>query len=129
MIGLSHPWSLDIERGPDWLFVRPSAPPDGGDDSSLADSIWSTLEQHFTYRVVVECDELGRFTSAMIAQLLLLHRRIRAQRGMLRLVGLSPANQELLRQCRVDGFFPHFVDRSQAVLGGSSAAELPRQPR
>lgn len=129
MIGLSHPWSLDVERGPDWLFVRPSAPPEGGDDSSLAESIWSTLEQHFTYRVVVECDELGRFTSAMIAQLLLLHRRIRAQRGLLRLVGLSTANQELLRQCRIDGFFPHFGDRSQAVLGVSPAAESPRQPR
>jgi anti-anti-sigma regulatory factor len=129
MIGTTHPWSLDVERGPGWLFVRPSAPGDSGDDSSLADSVWSTLEQHFTYRVVVECDELGRFTSAMIAQLLLLHRRIRGQRGTLRLVGLSPTNQELLRQCRVDGFFPHFCDRAQAVLGLSLSADLPRQPR
>ncbi|HEX7447161.1 MAG TPA: STAS domain-containing protein [Pirellulales bacterium] len=94
------------------------------DDASLADGIWSVIEQHFTYRVVVECDQLGRFTSAMIAQLLTLNRRIRGHGGTLRLCGLSDDNQETLRQCRIDGFFPRFSDRSQAVLGNR-----PLQPR
>ncbi|HEX5446161.1 MAG TPA: STAS domain-containing protein [Pirellulales bacterium] len=142
MIGLSQGWSLQVDRGPDWLFVRPSlvaegdgsneggfavehcAVEEGVDDASLADSIWSVIEQHFTYRVVVECEQLGRLTSDMIAQLLTLNRRIRGHGGTLRLCGLSDDNQEALRQCRIDGFFPRFSDRSQAVLGNR-----PWQPR
>lgn len=137
MIGLSQGWSLQVDRGPDWLFVRPSLVAEGDssneggfavedcvDDASLVDGIWSVIEQHFTYRVVVECDQLGRFTSAMIAQLLTLNRRIRGHGGTLRLCGLSDDNQETLRQCRIDGFFPRFSDRSQAVLGNR-----PLQPR
>ena len=137
MIGLSQGWSLQVDRGPDWLFVRPSravdgelstavglSADDGADDASLADQVWSVIEQHFTYRVVLECDQLGRLTSELIAQLLVLNRRIRGQGGTLRLCGLSDYNQEMLRQCRVDGFFPQFTSRSQAVLGNR-----PMQPR
>lgn len=134
MIGVSQGWSLQVDRGPDWLFVRPSpegvsteggvSAEEGGDESSLADTIWSVIEQHFTYRVVVECDQFGRLTSAMIAQLLRLNRRVRSQGGTLRLCGLSDYNQETLRQCRVDGFFPQFTSRTQAVLGNR-----PLQPR
>lgn len=137
MIGLSQGWSLQVDRGPDWLFVRPGlvaegdgsceggfAAEDCADDASLADGIWSVIEQHFIYRVVVECDQLGRLTSDMISQLLTLNRRIRGHGGTLRLCGLSDDNQELLRQCRIDRFFPRFSDRSQAVLGNR-----PLQPR
>lgn len=143
MIGLSQRWSLQVDRGPDWLFVKPGpcsegdaegglaegglaieAMEDHADDASLADSIWSVVEQHFTYRVVIECDQLGRLTSSMIAQLLLLNRQIRAHGGTLRLCQLSDHNQKVLRECRIDGFFPHFSDRSQAVLGNR-----PMQPR
>lgn len=156
MIGLAQGWSLRVERGPDWLFVRASppkpspldssplgetadpllghSPADVADESSLADSsladsslaetVWSVVERHFTYRLVLECDGLGRFTSEMISQLLVLNRRIRGQGGTLRLCGLSDYNQEMLRQCRVDGFFPRFSSRTQAVLGSR-----PLQPR
>lgn len=151
MIGLAQGWSLRVERGPDWLFVEPSPPkpsPPGSSplgetadpllrhspaevaddsslaDSSLADTVWSVVERHFTYRVVLECEGLGRLTSEMISQLLVLNRRIRGQGGTLRLCGLSDYNQEMLRQCRVDSFFPRFASRTQAVLGGR-----PLQPR
>jgi anti-anti-sigma factor len=126
MLGLSSGWLIDVERGPDWLFVRFGAP--GGDAdcdvSSLADSIWSVVEQHFVYRIVLECDRLHLVDSAMIAQLIGLHRRLQKHGGVLRLSGLSDRNQEMLRACRLDGLFPQFRDRSQAVL-----AHRPVRPR
>lgn len=117
MLGVSSGWLIDVERGPDWLFVRFGAPADADCDvSSLADSIWSVVQQHFVYRVVLECDQLDLVDSAMIAQLIGLHRRLQKQGGVLRLSGLSDRNQEMLRACRLDGLFPQFRDRSQAVL-------------
>ena len=37
-------WSLAVERGPDWLFVRvESDPTTTGPASSLADAIWGMI--------------------------------------------------------------------------------------
>ena len=125
MIALSSGWELEVERGPDWLFVRPAAPADvDRNGSSLAESIWSVVKQHFVYRVVVECDHLERVTSGVVAQLVGLQRRLQKEGGTLRLCGLSDKNQEVLRLCRLDGLFPQFGSRSQAVL-----AHRPVQPR
>lgn len=125
MIGLSSGWMCDVERGPDWLFVRLGAPPNGDDEGMLmAESVWSVVKQHFIYRVVLECDHLAMLNSHLIAQLVGLHRRLQKQGGILRLCGLSDDNQQLLQSCRLDGIFPQFQSRSQAVL-----AHRPLQPR
>lgn len=125
MLGLSSDWVLQVERGPDWLFVRPITPPDNEHDGdSLAESVWSIVKQHFTYRVVVECHHLNDLNSGLIAQLISLRRRLQKNGGTLRLCGLSAANQETLRLCQLGELFPHFVSRSQAVL-----AHRPTQPR
>jgi anti-anti-sigma regulatory factor len=123
MIGLSSGWALEVERGPDWLFVRPAAPAEG-DDGTLAESIWSIVKQHFVYRVVLECDHWERVSSGLVAQLLGLQRRLQKQSGTLRLCGLSDENQAVLKSCRLDSMFPQFRSRSAAVL-----AHRPVQPR
>src|SRR5215469_16114306 len=102
MVALSSGWMVDVERGPDWLFVRLGAPDGDCDVSLLADSVWSVIKQHFVYRVVLECDELGMLDSAMIAQIVGLHRRLQKQSGVLRLCGLSDQNQAALKACRLD---------------------------
>lgn len=125
MFALSSGWMIDVERGPDWLFVQIDNPPDGdADPSTLADSIWSVIKQHFVYRVVLECDRLPPLSSALIAQVIGLHRRLQKQGGMLRLSALSDQNQQALRSCRLDVLFPQFRSRSHAVL-----AHRPLQPR
>lgn len=145
MLGLSSDWVLQVERGPDWLFVRPSTPPDSAlaedghadnghadngraenwqDGGSLAESVWSVVKQHFTYRVVIECDDLNDLTSGFIAQLVSLRRRLQKHDGTLRLCGLSDGSQDVLRLCRLGELLPHFASRSQAVL-----AHRPAQPR
>jgi anti-anti-sigma regulatory factor len=125
MTEVAQGWICDVERGPAWLFVRLSPPPDGGDGADLAESLWSLVERHFTYRLVLECDEVPRLDSTFVAQLLVLDRRLHAHDGRLRLCGLSELNQQVLSRCRLSGRFPSFRDRSHAVLGD----HRPMQPR
>ncbi|HUY31875.1 MAG TPA: STAS domain-containing protein [Pirellulales bacterium] len=132
MAELAQGWIADVERGPDWLIIRLSPPPrvslppwDGEDGADLADTLWSLVERHFTYRLLLECEELTRLDSTLVAQLLVLDRRLHEHDGMLRLCGLSELNQQVLERCRLNGRFPSFRDRSHAVLGTSR----PQQPR
>ena len=93
--------------------------------SALAEKIWSVLEQSFTYRLVLELDQLEVLQSYMIAQLVLLSKRVHSHGGMLRLCGLSAVNQEVLHVCRLDGCLPNYDNRSDAVMG----EHRPLQPR
>ena len=132
MIQTDLGWRYEVNRGPDWIFVRLRPCDDGGVDSSasLADRLWSVLDQCFTYRLVLELDEVPIMQSYLIGQLVQLAKRISAQGGMLRLCGLSPANQEVIRLCRLDGCLPLYGSRSDAVMGRSTIANrMPAQPR
>jgi len=100
MLQIAPGWQLELERGPDWLFVRIRRPDTEADDSPpLADRIWWLLEEHFTRRLVLELDELDVLCSYLIGQLVLLHKRIAVGGGMLRLCGLSENNRQVLRFC------------------------------
>lgn len=116
---------FEVERGPDWLLVRLGAPVAGVSDwAGLADTLWSMLDQHFIYRLVLDCELAGLVDSTLMGQLVLLERRIRKQGGLLRLCSLSEASQQALHQCRLDGRLPHFETRTEAILG-----HRPSQPR
>ena len=114
---------LDVERGPDWLFVRvrnldrrePNATP-------LADRLWRLLQQHFTYRLVLELNEVQVLDSALIGQLVQLSRWIEAHDGVLRLCGLSLCNRQVLHECRLDDRLLPYEDREEAVMGHTHAA-------
>jgi len=125
MVQTDISWSYDVDRGPDWVFVR-LHPGDGGmiDAISLAERMWSVLEQSFTYRLVLELDEVPIMQSYLIAQLVMLAKRIHVHGGLLRLCGLTTANQEVIRLCRLDGCLPHYGNRGDAVMG-----HRPLQPR
>ena len=117
---------LDVERGPDWLLVRvanldtadPDAPP-------LGERIWRLLQQHFTYRLVLELDQVRLLTSRLIAQLVQLHRRIEEHSGVMRVCGLSPQNCQVLHTCHLDDRLTPYHDRQSAIMG----CQRPRQPR
>jgi anti-anti-sigma regulatory factor len=125
-VTLARGWNLEVERGPDWLFVRPrrsGASTPGA--PSLGEQIWSLLEQSFAHRLVLEMDEVGRLDSQLIGELVWLEDRIVSHEGMMRICGLSSGNQEMLRLCELDGHFPGFRDREAAVMG----QPRPKQPR
>jgi anti-anti-sigma factor len=126
MLAIAPGWELEVERGPDWLIVKVCNPePPGKEAPPLAEQIWSLLNTHFTYRLVLELDRITLLNSSLIGQLIDLYRRIRGQDGVLRLCGLSAYNRRVLSTCRLDDRLPAFEDRLEAVLG----CTRPGQPR
>jgi anti-anti-sigma factor len=125
MVHVAQGWDLDVQRGPDWLFVRPQCPThDAVDDPQLAAQIWALLEQNFTHRLVLELDRLELLQSHLIGQLIWLYKRIHSQGGMMRICGLSRERWEVLRISQLQDRFPYYADRESAVMG-----HRPSQPR
>jgi anti-anti-sigma regulatory factor len=125
MLELAEGWQMDVDRGPEWLFFRLKHPDSAtGSTPALAENIWSVAEQHFIYRLVIEFDELELLHSYLIGQLVLLHKRVFAQGGVVRLCGLSPQNYQVLETMRLADRFPNYANRSDAVMG-----YRPKQPR
>jgi anti-anti-sigma factor len=118
LLELAPEWSLEIDRGPDWMFIK-LQPPRQGDtgEIALAEMIWVKLEQSFCHRVVLELNDVTFLRSWLVGELVRLHKRVTAQGGMLRLCGLSEANQDVLRICRLDDHFPAYRNRTDAVMG------------
>lgn len=111
-------WEMSVERGPGWLFVRPLGPPAEPEEAEhLASEVWALLEQNLMHRLVLELDQIGPLHSVLIGQLIWLQKRVHAHCGLLRICGLSPANEHVLEICRLGGHLPSFATRSQAVMG------------
>ena len=117
--------SFDVDRGPDWIFVRMSPPEESAVETpQLAEAVWALLEQNFTYRVVLELDRIQLLRSYMVGQLIMLAKRVHTHGGVLRICGLSHVNEEVLRCCQLGGQLPNYRDRSEAVM-----CSRPTQPR
>jgi anti-anti-sigma factor len=126
MLATASGWELIVKRGPDWLIIAiDGSDPDKEDAPLLADQIWSLMEQHMTYRVVLELRGIPVLTSHLIGQLIDLYRRIREHEGVMRLCGLSAYNRRVLHTCHLDDRLQSYDDLHEAVLGYSQ----PRKPR
>lgn len=124
MIELAPGWSLEVDRGPDWLFLRVAGQAQQPlTELPLAETAWNLMEQHFAKRIVVELDDTPFLFSQLLGELVLLQKRVSSGGGMLRLCGLSQQAQESLQTTRLNEMFPCFGDRGEAVMG------RPRQPR
>lgn len=118
-------WDFEVERGPDWLFVRPRrVDAAGGENIPFAEQVWSLLEQQFTHRLVLEMGDVAFLDSELIGQLVWLYKRIHTHDGLMRVCELSDHNEETLSSCRLDGRLPSYPTREDAVMGHS-----PKQPR
>lgn len=123
-------WSTEIDRGPDWLFVKLQAPAlREADASALAEQIWDLMRQHFASRLVLELNDLPLLRSSLIGEMVLLHKRIHSQGGIMRLSGLSDANQAVLRMMRLEDRFPPYPNRHDAVAGVSADSLRFAKPR
>ena len=117
MVQTATRWNFSVERGPDWLFICIHSPASMQPDEQFAEAVWEMLETQFTRRVVLEVGELRGLPSWLVGQLVKLHKRVHAGGGMLRLCGLSDANQAVLQTSRLDDRFPQYRDRREAVMG------------
>ncbi len=128
MLTMSPEWGLEVQRGPDWLLIRLNRGEDNdsrqGDSRQdretppLAERIWALLEQHFTYRLVLDLDELDLLNSLLIGQLIELHRQVRDHDGVIRLCGLSDHNTQVLHTCHLLDRFRPYESRRAAVMAG-----------
>jgi len=122
---LTAGWSLDVDRGPGWVFVTIHGPRNCEVEGvPIAAEIWSVLDSSMTYRVVVEMQHVPLLRSYLIGQLVLLNKRVATHGGTMRLAGMSNANQSALAACRLDTIFPQYHDRDEAMHG-----HCPLQPR
>jgi anti-anti-sigma factor len=125
MVPIAAGWSFDVDRGPDWVFVKLHEDDSSTPQPPLADKLLEVLQRHFAHRLVVELDEITLLRSFVLGQLLLLHKQVQTQGGIMRLCGLSEQNQQVLHAMRLDGRLPNYQDRAEAVLG----RHWPKQPR
>ncbi len=125
MLAIAPGWELKVDRGPGWLWVKIERPEAYCDDTPpLADEVWTQLERHFVYRLVLELDDVEILDSYLLGQLISLDKRIRGHGGLLRLTGVSPLNREVLRTHGLDGRFSIYGDLTEALMGA-----CPRRPR
>lgn len=118
-------WELDVRRGPGWLLVKPASPDlQLAEHHPLADDLWSLLERHFVYRLVIHLDNVRVLNSHLIGQLLMLDRRIHEHNGVMRLCGLSVHNQRVLQIHGLADRLPAYESLEDAVLGA-----WPTKPR
>ena len=118
---------LDVDRGPNWLFVKfRSCGNSPVDVPQIADKLWSIASRHFIYRLVLELDELGSLPAGLLGQLVLLQERLAQCGGALRICGLSPECEESLHSYRMDSALPNHSTRAEAVMGSGEYATVSR---
>ncbi|HEY4760449.1 MAG TPA: STAS domain-containing protein [Thermoguttaceae bacterium] len=126
MLAIAPGWELDVERGPDWLFLKiqnkeaynETSPP-------LAERIWDMMQQHLTSRLVLDLSQIPLLNSYLIGQLIKLYKQICEHDGVMRLCGLSSYNRRVLHTCHLEDRFQLYHDRREAVMGYSRPG-LPR---
>lgn len=115
MADAAQDWDVEVNRGPDWLFMRLHPGSQSPDD--VADKIWSLADRHFVYRLVLEMDDVAMLPSRLMGQLVMLQKRVLQRDGALRLCGLSPECAQALRFCRLDKALPNYGSLEDAVKG------------
>lgn len=81
---------LEVDRGPNWLFVRVTPGSAKSTLGGLANDLRSVVSTHFTYRVVLEMEEFDRLSDEVVEQLDDLRHWLEEHHGALRVCGLRP---------------------------------------
>ncbi|MHC4404638.1 MAG: STAS domain-containing protein [Planctomycetota bacterium] len=119
MLAIAPGWEVEVERGPGWLLVKLRNPEfDAASEAPpLAEQLWSLLERHFVYRLVLDFHDVSLLHSCLLGQLILLDKQVRDHHGVVRLCGLSRGNQEVLHVHGLDSRFPAYASPKEAVMG------------
>lgn len=116
-------FKLTVDRGPNWLFVKLRPKRRFADDvAHIADELWSIASRHFTYRIVLELEELREIPPALVDQLVILQERLAHSEGSLRICGCSVGPLQNLCEGDFDMALPVYGSRQAAVLGGDAVA-------
>ncbi len=113
-IDLYDGWRATFEPCGAWLCVR-LHPPAGPGQWQLAGGLWDEVQRRGVYEVVLEMDEVSFFSSALMSELVRLHKRVATAGGRLRLSGLQEHPHEALHMLRLDEVLPSYADRAAAT--------------
>lgn len=114
-------FKLSVDRGPNWLFIKLRPKRNFAEDvPHVADELWSIAARHFTYRMVLELDELRQMPVELVDQLTILQERLAQCDGSLRICGLTADCARPLSESLFDA--PIYATRQEAVLGGDAVA-------
>ena len=92
---------------------------DGGLNKGTAEQINEVVQRAIDCGmkgVIVDCSKLDILSSAGLAKLLMMHKRMKQAGGEVRIAGLKGMSVQVLRLARLDGLFQLYPDVSQARL-------------
>jgi anti-anti-sigma factor len=113
-VDLFDGWRATVEPCGVWLCVR-LHPPEGPGQFRLADGLWNEIHSRGAKQVVLEMDEVSFFSSALMSELVRLHKRIAMGGGRLRLSGLQEHPHEAMHMLRLDEVLTVYADRAAAL--------------
>jgi len=126
MLAVAAGYEFDVDRGPDWLWIRIRSLETGSlPAASLAEQLKKLVDKHFIYRIVLELHRVPELSSQLIGELVQLSRYIQKHDGVLRVCGLSPEGRAMLEICDLDDICLAYENREEAILGSCG----PRVPR
>jgi len=119
-------WRTELDRGPDWLFVKLFGPDgDDADATGLAEMLHLLMQEELAHRLVLELDGVGEFPLELADELVTLHGLVEETGGMVRLCGVAPEHRAVLRTRDDACSLAPYRDRTDAVMG----AMRPNKPR
>lgn len=124
MLTTGAEFRLEIDRGPNWLFVTVHPASDACDLGTLADELWDVAARHFIYRLVVELDAIEELGYEVVEQLIKLRDRLESNGGALRVCGLSAPCADALEHYKLKGSLPNHPSRVSAVLANDSSLRV-----
>ena len=133
MIQFKSGFTLDVNRGPNWLFLR-LEPGVNQESSELAKDLWSVVSKHFTYRVVLEFDEsFDALSPELVKQLDQFRQQLEEHDGALRVCGLSTKCAERLSKQYTESRTKSRLSTHSSVAGAvfgeeHSPGDLPPRP-
>ncbi|MEN1681778.1 MAG: STAS domain-containing protein [Planctomycetota bacterium] len=114
LVDLPDGWRATFEQAYDWLCIR-LHPPGGPGQWRLAERLWAEIQCVHGRRVVLEMDEVSFFPSALMGELVRLHKRLAMAGGVLHLSALQPHPHEAMHMSRLDEVLPCFASRTEAM--------------
>lgn len=96
-------------------FLETAAMVEGDKVDSLGKELFSLIDEKKYKKVVLNLYNAGYMSSAMLAQLVTLHRKVQAQKGKIRLCCLRPPVMDAFKVSQFDRLFEIFPDEPSAL--------------
>ena len=117
-VDLAPGWKTELDRGPDWLFVRLYGPNgEEADATGMAESLCMMMQQELKGRLLLELEHLYDMPQDFVDELVLLRAELERQGGVLRLCGMAIEHEAVLQQNDPTLHHTHYRDREEAILG------------